>query len=80
MPLSKKELMTEACDAVIITEGAVGLTMIAKKLAGVQLGAPESLKGTAKLAVASALSSALSSMAIKWVQDKYIPTDPFKSV
>lgn len=74
---TRKEVMNEVHNAVLVTGGTVSLTMVAKKVAGMLFGTPESLKGTAKLAVAVGLST----MVVKWAQEKkYLPIDPFKSV
>ena len=53
--VNKKELLNEAY---------VAVSMIAKKVGGMPLNTPETLKGTAKLA------AAVSMMAVKWAQDK----------
>lgn len=68
--------MNEAYDAVQITVRAVSVSMAAKKLAGVLLNTPETLKGTAKLVAAVATLT----MAVKWAQEKKcLPVDPFES-
>ena len=73
---NKKEVSNELYDSAVITYGAVAVSMVAKKVSGMPLGAPESLKNVAKLAV----SIALSNMAVKWVQDKkHLPVNPLKS-
>lgn len=51
------------------------LIMLTVVLVSMPLGTPETIKGTVKLATAIAVSS----MAVKWVQDKkYIPINPLK--
>lgn len=70
--VSKKELLNEAYDSLLIAGGAIALSMIAKKIVGMPLNTPEKLKGTAKLAAAVAVST----MAVKWAQDKkYLPVE-----
>ena len=76
MSVNKKEVLNELYDSAVVTYGAVAMSMVAKKVSGMPLGAPESLKNVAKLAV----SIALSTMAVKWVQDKkHSPVNPLKS-
>jgi hypothetical protein len=72
----EKESMNEVYDAVLITTGAVVVSIASKKLLKEPLGTPESLKGFAKLAVSVSVSSLL----VKYLQKKkYLPTDPFSS-
>ena len=73
--VNKKELMNEAYDAVLITAGVVGISMVSKKILGEKLITASTLTDTAKLAVGVTASS----MLVKWAQDKkYLPVDPFK--
>ena len=67
---TKKEVINELYDAALQTTGVVGVSYLAKKVAGKSLGAPMTLEGTAKLAVAVAGSA----FAIGYLKDKgYIP-------
>ena len=72
-----KEIMDELYDAMLITVGAVGVSMVsARKVLKVPLGTPESIVGTFKLAGAVCAGTLI----VKWLQSKkYLPTDPFKS-
>lgn len=73
--MDRKEVMNEIYNSALATTGAVLVSMAAKKV-GVQLGTPELLKGTAKLAV----SVAAGSLMVKYLLDmKYLPVDSFKS-
>lgn len=72
--MEQKEILNELYDSALITTGAVGVSMIAKKAAGMPLSTPEGSKGTLKLGLAISLSS----MTVKWAQEKkYLPVDPF---
>ena len=74
--MERKEVLNELYDSALLTPGAVAVSMLAKKALNMPLGTPESIKGTVTLAKAAALSS----VAVKWAQEKnHIPTDPFKS-
>ncbi|CAB3999229.1 Hypothetical predicted protein [Paramuricea clavata] len=58
--MSKESKMTrEVYDAVLLTAGAVGISMASKKLLKEPLGTPENVKGMVKLAVSVSLSSLL---------------------
>ena len=73
---SKKELMNEAFDALIVTTGVVGLSMATKKLLGEKLTDASTAKDVAKLAVAGTASN----MFVKYSQTrKWVPEDPFKT-
>jgi hypothetical protein len=62
---TKKEVINELYDATLLTKGVVG-----KKVAGKSLGAPMTLEGAGKLAVAVAGSA----FVIGYLKDKgYIP-------
>ncbi|CAB3996729.1 Hypothetical predicted protein [Paramuricea clavata] len=75
--MSKESKMTmEVYDAVLLTAGAVGISMASKKLLKEPLGTPENVKGMAKLAISVSLSSPL----VSYLQEKkYLPDDPFKT-
>ena len=65
--IKKKELLNEVY-------GVVGISVIAKGVAGMPLNRLETLKGMAELAAAVAILST----AVKLAQDKkYIPVSPF---
>ncbi|CAB4022263.1 Hypothetical predicted protein [Paramuricea clavata] len=65
----------EICEAVLLTAGAVGISMTSTKLLKESLGTPESAKGMMKLA----FSVFLSSIVIDYAKGKkFIPDDPFK--
>ena len=57
MSVNKTEMLNELYDAALVTGGAVAMSMIGKKVANMPLSTPESLKGTAKLALAVGLST-----------------------
>ncbi|CAB3978363.1 Hypothetical predicted protein [Paramuricea clavata] len=75
--MSKESKMTkEVYDAVLLTAGAIGISMASEKLLKEPLGTPENVKGMAKLAVSVSLSSLL----VSYLKDKkYLPDDPFKT-
>ncbi|CAB4031797.1 Hypothetical predicted protein [Paramuricea clavata] len=75
--MSKESKMTrEVYDAVLLTAGAVGISMASKKLLKEPLGTPENVKGMAKLAISVSLSSLL----VSYLKEKkYLPDDPFKT-
>ena len=74
--INRKEVMNELYDSTLITLGAVGVGMITRRVFNEGLLTSASLVPTLKLAAAVGLSS----LAVKYVQDKkWIPTDPFKS-
>jgi hypothetical protein len=67
---TKKEVINELYDAALLTTGVVGVSYLAKTVAGKSLGAPMTLEGAAKLAVAVAGSA----FTIGYLKDKgYIP-------
>jgi hypothetical protein len=67
---TKKEVINELYDAALMTTGVVGVSYLAKTVSGKSLGAPMTLKGAAKLAVAVAGSA----FTIGYLKDKgYIP-------
>ena len=73
--VNKKELMNEACDALLVSAGVVGISMVSKKILGEKRTTAPTLTDTVKLAVGVTASS----MLVKWAQDKkYLPVDPFK--
>ena len=73
--VNKKELMNEAYDAVLISAGVVGNSIVSKKILGEKLTTVSTLTDTAKPAVGVTTTS----MLVRWAQDKkYLPVDPFK--
>jgi hypothetical protein len=75
--MSKESKMTrEVYDAVLLTAGAVGISMASKKILKESLGTPQNVKGMLKLAVSVSLSSLL----VSYLKEmKYLPDDPFKT-
>ena len=72
---TKSEMTEEVYNAVLLTAGAVGISMASKKLLKEPLGTPDNVKGMLKLAVSVSLSSLL----VSYLKEKkYIPDDPFK--
>jgi hypothetical protein len=68
----------EVYDAVLLTAGAVGISMASKKFLKESLGTPENVKGFVKLAVSNSVS--LSSLLVSYLKEKkYLPNDPFKT-
>ena len=63
MSMDRKVVLNELYDALLVTFGAVGASMIAKKIAGMPLGTPESLKGAIKLAGAVGVQSMVVNLA-----------------
>lgn len=75
MALTRKDLMNELYDAGLITLGAVGVSMISKKLTRDNLGVPSTPQGMMKLAVAIGGGS----LFVQYLQNKkLVPDDPFK--
>ena len=73
--VNKKELMNEVYDVVLISAGVVGISMVSKRILGEKLTTASTLTDTAKLTAGVAVST----MLVKWAQDKkYIPVDIFK--
>jgi hypothetical protein len=70
------KMANEVYDAVLLTAGAVGVSMVSKKVLKEPLGTPENVKGFVKLAVSVSLSSLLVSY---FKGKKFFPDDPFKS-
>jgi hypothetical protein len=67
---TKKEVINELYDAALLTTGVVGVSYLAKTVVGKSLGAPMTMEGAAKLAVAVAGST----LTIGYLKDKgYIP-------
>jgi hypothetical protein len=60
-------------DAVLLTAGAVGISMASKKILKEPLGTPENVKGMLKLAVSVSLLVSYPK------EKKYLPDDPFKT-
>ncbi|CAB3997736.1 Hypothetical predicted protein [Paramuricea clavata] len=61
--VDKSEMGSEVYDALLLTAGAIGITMASKKLLKEPLGTPENTKGMLKLAVSISLSSLLNGYA-----------------
>ncbi|CAB4003947.1 Hypothetical predicted protein [Paramuricea clavata] len=74
--VDKSEMGGEVYDALLLTAGAIGISMASKKLLKEPLGTPENTKGMLKLAVSLSLSSLLVSYLKK---HKYIPDNPIKT-
>jgi hypothetical protein len=73
---TESKMSKEVYDAVLLTAGAVGISMASKKLLKEPLGTPENVKGMLKLAVSVSLSSLL----VSYLKEKkYLPDDPFKT-
>ena len=73
--VSQKDMINDAYTAAAITAGAVGVSYASKKFLKTPLGVPETVNGTAKLAVAVGLGSLL----VKTLQGKeYIPKEVSK--
>jgi hypothetical protein len=67
---TKKEVINELYDAALLTTGVVGVSYLAKTVAGKSLGAPMAMEGATKLAVAVVGSA----FTIGYLKDKgYIP-------
>ena len=69
-------MANEVYNAVLVTAGAVGVSMISKKVLKEPLGTPENVKGFVKLAVSVSASSLLVSYLKR---NNFLPDDPFKS-
>ena len=69
-------MANEVYNAVLVTAGAVGVSMISKKVLKEPLGTPENVKRFVNLAVSVSASSLLVSYLKR---KKFIPDDPFKS-
>ena len=73
---TESKMSKEVYDAVLLTAGAVGISMASKKILKEPLGTPENAKGMLKLAVSVSLSSLL----VSYLKEKkYLPDDPFKT-
>ena len=73
---TESKMSKEVYDAVLLTAGAVGISMASKKILKERLGTPENVKGMLKLAVSVSLSSLL----VSYLKEKkYLPDDPFKT-
>ena len=69
-----KDLMNESFDALLVTVGVVGVSMVSKKVLGENLINASSLKDIAKLTAGVATST----MLVKYAQTKgWLPEDPF---
>ena len=70
--MSQNDMINDAYTAAVITAGAVGISYASKKFLKTPLGAPETVNGTAKLAVAVGLGTLL----VKKLQEKkYLPEE-----
>ena len=66
--------MNKLYDVTLITMGAVAVSVVLKRVIGEQLGAPNTIKGTLKLAAAVRAGT----VGVKYMQSKkWLPTDPF---
>lgn len=75
--INKKKLLNEVYDAALVTGRAIGISIISKKVGGMPLNTPETVRGAVKLGVALGAST----MLVKRAQvKKYLPVDPFKSI
>jgi hypothetical protein len=73
---TESKMSKEVYDAVLLTAGAVGISMASKKILKEPLGTPEDVKRMLKLAVSLSLSSLL----VSYLKEKkYLPDDPFKT-
>lgn len=66
--VSQKDVMNDAYTAAAITASAVGVSYVSRRFLKTSLGAPETVNGAAKLAVAVGLGTLL----IKTLQEKKI--------
>ena len=64
--MNRKEVMNELYDTTLITFGAVGISMVTKKVFGEKLTTAENRMSTLKLEAAVGVSS----LAVKYAQDK----------
>lgn len=73
---SRKDLMNEAFDALLVSTTVVGLSMVTKKLFGEKLVDQSSMKDIAKMT--AGITGA--TMLVKYAQDKkWLPDNPFKT-
>ena len=73
--MNKKEIMNELYDALMVTVGVAGLSMVSEKVFKEKLTDATDFRDIAKFTASVAGSTFL----VKWLQNKkYIPTDPFK--
>ena len=73
---TESKMSKEVYDAVLLTAGAVGISMASKKILKEPLGTPENVKGMLKLVVSVSFSSLL----VSYLKEKkYLPDDPFKT-
>ena len=73
--VTNKDLMNESFDALLVTIGVVGVSMISKKVLGESLVSASNLKEVVKLTAGVATSN----MLVKYAQTKkWLPEDPFK--
>ena len=69
---SQKDMINSAYTAAVVTAGAVGVSYASKKILKTSLGAPETVTGATKLAVAVGLGTLL----VKTLQEKkYLPEE-----
>lgn len=48
--INKKKLFKDTYDVTLVTAGAIGVTMVAKKVLGMPLNTPETINGAVKWA------------------------------
>ena len=73
--MTKDEAMNDLYNSTLVTMGAVGVGMVARKVMKDGLSTPASLMSTLKLTVAVGLST----LGVKYAQDKkWIPENSFK--
>jgi hypothetical protein len=73
---TESKISKEVYDAVLLTAGAVGISMASKKILKEPLRTPANVKGKLMLAV----SVSLSSLPVSYLKEKkYLPDDPFKT-
>jgi hypothetical protein len=73
---TESKMSKEVYGAVLLTAGAVGISMASNKILKEPLGTQENVKGMLKLAVSVSLSSLL----VSYLKEKkYLPDDPFKT-
>ena len=72
--VNKKEPVNKVYDAVLVSTCVVGVSIVSERVLGKKLTAASTLMDTAKLAAGVTVST----MLVKWAQDKYLQVDPFK--
>jgi hypothetical protein len=75
LKMEKTETADDVYEALVITAGAIGISLLSKKALKQPLGTPESMNGYMKLAISVSVSTLL----FRYLQNKkYLPVDPFK--